>query len=107
MKVKDIRLRIRSEAGANVTVNGQGATIEAGDIFYLDASLVQGDNPFKIRSVDGAGNVAEKNWSIAYVPPKLPVNRNGGSGLVPYLMLVVILIIVVAVAAVVMKKRGQ
>jgi hypothetical protein len=104
---KDIRLRIRSEAGANVTVNGLGAIFEAGDIFYLDSSLGQGDNLFMIRSVDGAGNIAQKEWSIAYVPPKVVANHNGGSGLEPYLIVAVILILATVIAAVVMKKRGR
>jgi len=111
LKVKDIRLRIRSEAGANVTVNGRGATIEAGDIFFMDAVLVQGDNLFTIRSVDGAGNVAAKEYSVAYGPPKPPVYHDGVSGMEPILILVVILLFVVALAGVVImqrkKKRGS
>jgi len=106
VKTQSIRLRIRSESGANVTVNGQGAAIEGSDIFFLDVNLVQGDNPFNIMAMDRAGNTAVKDISVAYVPPKPPITKVGGGELTLALLGLVVLIgLTVAGSIYYMRKR--
>jgi hypothetical protein len=106
VKTQNIRLRIRSESGVNVTVNGQGAAIEGSDIFFFDASLVRGDNPFKISAKDSAGNTAVKDLSIAYTPPRPPITTDKGGELTLVLLGLVVLIgLAVAGSIYYMRKR--
>jgi hypothetical protein len=106
VKTQSIRIRIRTEACANVTINGYGAAVEGSDIFFFGVSLVEGDNSFKISATDNAGNTAVKDLSVAYVPPKPPITTDGGGELTLALLGLVVLVgLVVAGSIYYMRKR--
>ncbi len=97
VKLQNLELRLRSESGAVVTVNG--APVDgAGDVFTFTGTLRKGGNRFIITARDAAGNVNTAEVIMTYVPPKKPEspvtidNR---------LLLTIVIIIVVAVGAII------
>jgi hypothetical protein len=66
-----ITIKLRSETGANVTVNGVRANV-TGDTYTCDVVLVKGENNFVLSANDLAGNANSTSLIISYVPPKPP-----------------------------------
>jgi hypothetical protein len=97
VKLKDLELRLRSEPGAIVTVNGVQIN-GTGDLFIFTGSLQKGVNIFTITARDAAGNVNTTEKSLTYVPTKKaepPVTTDNG------LLWPILAIVVVAVLAII------
>ncbi|MEM2870073.1 MAG: hypothetical protein QW379_06615 [Thermoplasmata archaeon] len=96
LKITRGELRIQSEPGAAVTVNGEpvGGT---GGIFALPVVLEKGENRFVIEARNAAGNINTTELVLSYSPPKPPPQTP--SEKTDWLLLVAIIIIIAGAAA--------
>ncbi|MEM4730120.1 MAG: hypothetical protein QXH42_10240, partial [Thermoplasmata archaeon] len=96
LKVANVELRVQSEPGATVSVNGEtiGGT---GGIFALSVILERGENRFLIEARDAAGNVNTTELMLSYLPPKPP--SPAPSAKTDWLLPVVILLVIAAAGA--------
>ncbi|MEM4729992.1 MAG: hypothetical protein QXH42_09595, partial [Thermoplasmata archaeon] len=96
LKVANVELRVQSEPGAVVTVNGE-AISGTGGIFALTVVLERGENRFIIEARDAAGNINTTELVLSYLPPKPP--PPAPSAKTDWLLPVVILLVIAAAGA--------
>jgi hypothetical protein len=70
--MSDIKIKVRTEAGASPTINGTSMKAEGNGIFSIDVRLVPGPNNFTISAKDRAGNTNTTVVTIDYTPPVQP-----------------------------------
>jgi hypothetical protein len=94
--VQNLEMRIRSEAGAVVTVDGVQVN-GTGDLFTFTGILQKGANKFTITARDAAGNTNTTEKTLTYVPAKKaepPVTTDNGL-LWPMLAIVVVAVLAI------------
>ena len=103
-----ITIKLRSETGAIVTVNGVRANV-TGDIYTCDIVLVKGENNFILSAKDLAGNTNATGLIISYVPPKPtapdPTVENGF--LLPAVILAIIILIILGSFFILRKRKTR
>ncbi|MEM4730122.1 MAG: hypothetical protein QXH42_10250 [Thermoplasmata archaeon] len=96
LKVANVELRIQSEPGAVVSINGEPIS-GTGGIFVLPVVLEKGENRFIIEARDAAGNINTTELVLSYSPPKPP--PPAPSAKLDWLLPVVILVLIAAAGA--------
>ncbi|MEM2870135.1 MAG: hypothetical protein QW379_06925 [Thermoplasmata archaeon] len=96
LKIANVELRVQSEPGATVSINGEPVS-GTGGIFALSVVLERGENRFVIEARDAAWNLNRTELVLSYLPPKPPPPTP--SEKTDWLLPVVILVLIAAAGA--------
>lgn len=67
-KQSQLTIKGQTESGASLTINDRLVSLDDEGSFTLTLNLSEGQNTFKVKSIDRAGNESEKSFSVTYAP---------------------------------------
>jgi hypothetical protein len=66
LKERQITIEGKTEPNAQVTINDKFVAVDADGTFAFATTLTEGDNEFKIKVSDNAGNITETSFKVSY-----------------------------------------